>query len=460
MGSPQQQHIISKVVAATLLVSLLVTVASCRRVNMPLKLNILLDTQKLGKDAKSAGEGLTFTNGDDSDVIIPTNLIPRSSPRWIKCRSTMWITDCKNGSTIIATFKHIKEEGCEGFCSDEKDCKFYLYHDETANCALTSATLGTSRAKGISGPDLPLRKALRHRRYKGPAPEGTEDCTEFHFRDCRNENLPEDKLNKEHFETTWQSLRGTAETCAEECFGGHLRGMCRSFAFMDTPNTPGECGAHKHAQVDKLIYHNCRVVSGRVGDIDKGAKREMYDSCMFLMSFDKANNNDCRRGYCNLDHYEKIGEDSLTDEQKCKHHCYTYEDKQKGKICTHYEYYQPNWKDPRPKTDRKCIFYQVDSLKSVTYSCKMHAAFKGIQMVKGPPTNGTRITDLPTCLEDVTIRGGEAIEDNKDLSSSSITPVTESATTKIGLQGQACAGVTVPMLSVCDSGLCVNGQCV
>ena len=70
--------------------------------------------------------------------------------------------------------------------------------------------------------------------------------------------------------------------------------MCRSFAFMDTPNTPGECGAHKHAQVDKLIYHNCRVVSGRVGDIDKGAKREMYDSCMFLMSFDKANNNDCR----------------------------------------------------------------------------------------------------------------------------------------------------------------------
>ena len=64
----------------------------------------------------------------------------------------------------------------------------------------------------------------------------------------------------------------------------------------------------------------------------------------------------------------------------------------------------------------------------------MHAAVKDIQMVKGPPmgTNGTRITDLPTCLEDVTIRGGEAIEDNKDLSSSSITPVTESATTKIG----------------------------
>ena len=84
------------------------------------------------------------------------------------------------------------------------------------------------------------------------------------------------------------------QTCAEGCFGGHLRGTCRSFAFMDTPNTPGECGAHKHAQVDKLIYHNCRVVSGRVGDIDKGAKREMYDSCMFLMSFDKANNNDCR----------------------------------------------------------------------------------------------------------------------------------------------------------------------
>ena len=45
-------------------------------------LDILLDTQKLGKDPKSAGEGITLTNGDDSDVIIPTNLIPRSSPRW------------------------------------------------------------------------------------------------------------------------------------------------------------------------------------------------------------------------------------------------------------------------------------------------------------------------------------------------------------------------------------------
>ena len=129
----------------------------------------------------------------------------------IKCRSTMWTADCKNGSTVIATFKRITEKGCEAFCSDEKECKTYLYHDKTANCALTSATMETSHANRISGPDLPLRKALRHGRHKGPAPEGTEDCTEFHFRDCRNENLPEDKLNKEHFETTWQSLRGTAE---------------------------------------------------------------------------------------------------------------------------------------------------------------------------------------------------------------------------------------------------------
>jgi len=421
MGSPQQQqHIISKVAAATLLVSLRVTVASCRRDNVPLKLDKLLDTPKLGEDPKSAGESLSpslkyliarslgLTTNGDYDDFIRRHFIPKSSPRWIKCRSTMWTADCKNGSTVIATFKRITEKGCEAFCSDEKECQTYLYHDETANCAMTSATMGTSHANGISGPDLPLRGALRHsdRSYKGPAPEGTEDCTEFHFRDCRNENLPVDLLNKEHFETTWQNLRGTAEICAEDCFGGHLTGTCDSFAFMDSPNTPGECGAHSHAQVDRLIYNNCRVVSGRVGDIDKGEKREMYDSCMFFMSFDKANNNDCRRGYCNLDHYEKIGEDSLTDEQKCKHHCYTYEDKQKGKICTHYEYYQPYPKDPRPETDEKCIFYQVDSSKSVTYSCKMHAAKKDIKLARGPQTNGARITDLPTCLDDVTVQGG------------------------------------------------------
>ena len=125
----------------------------------------------------------------------------------------MWTTDCKNGSTVIATFKRITEKGCKAFCSDEKECKTYLYHDETANCALTSATMGTSHANGISGPDLPLRIAPRYsdRSYKGPAPEGTEDCTEFHFRDCRNENLPVDLLGIEHFETTWQNLRGTAE---------------------------------------------------------------------------------------------------------------------------------------------------------------------------------------------------------------------------------------------------------
>ena len=123
----------------------------------------------------------------------------------------MWIKDCKEGSIVVMTLPHLREKGCESFCRTHDECETYLYHDETANCALTSAAGGTSHAHGISGPDLPLRKALRYRSDENPAPEGTEDCTEFHFRDCRNENLPEDMLNKEHFETTWQNLRGTAE---------------------------------------------------------------------------------------------------------------------------------------------------------------------------------------------------------------------------------------------------------
>ena len=41
----------------------------------------------------------------------------------------------------------------------------------------------------------------------GPA-EGTEDCSEFHFRDCVHEDLNDDQLGLEIEGTTWQKNKG------------------------------------------------------------------------------------------------------------------------------------------------------------------------------------------------------------------------------------------------------------
>ena len=118
----------------------------------------------------------------------------------------MWIKECKEGEIVVRTLKHITEPGCEGFCRIDADCKTYFYHDETANCALTSAVGGTSRTNGISGPDLPLKKPIQieRGRSKGPA-EGTEDCSEFHFTDCVNENLPDGivESGQDYRDTVW-----------------------------------------------------------------------------------------------------------------------------------------------------------------------------------------------------------------------------------------------------------------
>ena len=66
----------------------------------------------------------------------------------------MWVKDCEEGLIVVETLKHITEEGCQLFCNKNRQCKTYLYmrdEEEGSNCALTSATEGTSLTKGISG---------------------------------------------------------------------------------------------------------------------------------------------------------------------------------------------------------------------------------------------------------------------------------------------------------------------
>ena len=67
----------------------------------------------------------------------------------------MWVKDCEEGLIVVETLKHITEEGCQLFCNKNRQCKTYLYmkDDNGFNCALTSATEGTSLANGISGHD-------------------------------------------------------------------------------------------------------------------------------------------------------------------------------------------------------------------------------------------------------------------------------------------------------------------
>ena len=63
----------------------------------------------------------------------------------------MWIKDCKEGSIVVKTYKHLTELGCDLICKKEPECKTFLYDEDGSNCVLTTATEGTSLANGISG---------------------------------------------------------------------------------------------------------------------------------------------------------------------------------------------------------------------------------------------------------------------------------------------------------------------
>ena len=62
----------------------------------------------------------------------------------------------------------------------------------------------------ILGPDLPHKKPSVNRGRSKPA-EGTEDCSEYHFRDCSNEQVKPEDLDHASVEiagTTWQKRKG------------------------------------------------------------------------------------------------------------------------------------------------------------------------------------------------------------------------------------------------------------
>ena len=89
------------------------------------------------------------------------------------------------------------------------------------------------------------------------------------------------------------------------------------------------------------------------------------------------------------------------DEQQCKDNCYGWKDKITKKRCTHYKFHQKRTRETH-EDDNKCIFYEVDTSKSVQYNCDMHAADKYIDPENtAGASNRSIINDLPTCLQDV-----------------------------------------------------------
>jgi len=346
----------------------------------------------------------------------------------------MWVKDCEEGSMVLETFKNMHWKGCEALCKyNNQQCKTYLYDEDSLNCALTSATGGTSLANGISGPDLPHKKPSVNRGRSKPA-EGTEDCSEYHFRDCSNEQVTLEDLEKASVEkagTTWQKRKGNRNVweCLKYCKEGGLDGAAESFAFLpiDTEDCKkkdenqkqclGKCGGYERSQVRDFIRTNCNTVSGRVGDALKDEDETMFDSCKLLDTHVLTSKNPCRRGYCELQHYgDPIDEDPLPDESKCKNSCFGYQTIS-GKRCTHYEYNQK---------EKKCVYYQVNTTKSVQYSCWMHAGGKHLEEnVTSTTPNPYLIMDLTTCIQDVITKpGGSSVTPPPGGQTTTETPVT------------------------------------
>jgi len=335
----------------------------------------------------------SFTNSDGATSI------PKSSPRWIKCRSLMWIKECEEGSVVIATLKRTSREVCETTCRRNPMCKTFAFDASSSNCALTSATSGTTKSNGISGPELQLQAPVQSWTYSRPKPhaEGTEDCSEFHFSDCDEMNI--NNFNQEVLGTKWSPVK-SIKKCKRNCDEGEgVTGGCGAFLFSknDQINSQlpgfGYCGLHI-SNVDDLIYSGCDSVTGRV-DRDS---LEAFDSCMFRGNRVATEKTKCRRGDCNLNHYREIYRESFEDELSCKQGCQAYTKysptEHRVQLCTHYKYYDVNIKDTttHPRA-QECIFYEVTKERGncvSNYKCTNHV------LKRAMPDN-----EVNKCLKDV-----------------------------------------------------------
>ena len=111
---------------------------------------------------------------------IPDHLTP------LECQGTMWVEECRAGN--IHTFRNLNEAVCNLFCYNEDDCKSYIFDQTSGNCGLLSAAPGgTTKAIGISGPDLSLQKPNKASGIN--TGEKPEDCSQFHFQACSQQQL-------------------------------------------------------------------------------------------------------------------------------------------------------------------------------------------------------------------------------------------------------------------------------
>merc|ERR1719334_2249845 len=105
------------------------------------------------------------------------------------CESYMWLKECKDGTKIYKTYRHIRRISCDHFCQEEVQCKSYLYNDKGADCALAKVSGGTTKDHGISGPLLKLEEPTPKKENKAnfrahSARREVEDCSEFTFAGC------------------------------------------------------------------------------------------------------------------------------------------------------------------------------------------------------------------------------------------------------------------------------------
>ena len=152
-------------------------------------------------------------------------------------------------------------------------CKTYIYSKEGGNCAITSASEGTTTSNGIAGPTLPLVKPTKKESKNSRV---SEDCTEYHYGKC--------KFTSNKF-TQWETHHDSKE-CLTLCKTGSDIGLnCLSFGFNKIEGGTykiGKCGRHSESVLN-FVRNNCEEVSGRIlpavleGDIEK------FDSCITEM---------------------------------------------------------------------------------------------------------------------------------------------------------------------------------
>jgi len=245
--------------------------------------------------------------------------------------------------------------------------------------------LGSKAKAGTKGTEV--KGATRQR--TAPPKVTWEDCVEFHYEDCREENTPKGNTRFDDLgEGSCYSgcYDNTAFTPPNEC-GTYLGPI------SPNPNNRPECFRGTSKNTHEITTTLCNIRRGMV--IKGGGKRNALEGCLDggIM---------CMRGECDMDgHLDLIIQTNqvvVQTELECMHRCWNHGNPNTGD-CTHYKWVEKTkycefYKRKNPLTDTEtnyqCQLYSYPMYKTDEFGLKDVGACKsgGVKYYKATDSCG------------------------------------------------------------------------